>query len=89
MDPDMAAIGGILDRVADDVHHDLLQTAAVTGDEGQTFGGLVDQFVGTLLGVQCIGAGHALDGFAEGEAKSQGDCHRGRNAPKTGGGLSA
>ena len=63
----MAAIGGIFDGVAENVHHDLLQAAAVAHDQRQLTLRRVGQLMAPLLGVKTVGADNALDGIPEGE----------------------
>ena len=69
-DGDVAAVRGVLDGVADDVHHHLLQPAPVPHDQGQVLRRAVDQGVAVLFGRQGVGPGDALNGLPEGKRES-------------------
>ena len=65
---DVAAVGSVLDGIAENVHHDLLQTAAVAYDQGEALRRLIGQGMETLLGSQSIGTDNASMASPEGEA---------------------
>ena len=65
---DGAAVGGVLDGVAQHIHHHLLDAAAVSGDQGKSPAVGADQGVAVALGLQLHRPAHGLDGLPEGEA---------------------
>ena len=67
-DADMTAVRSVFDGIAQNVHHDLFQPAAVAHDERKVLQRAAGELVTVPLGLQGIGTVDALDGVGEGKA---------------------
>ena len=63
----MAAVGRVLDSIAEDIEHDLLDAAAIAHDEREIFGIVVRELVLVAAGLKLRRAEHGVDGGGEGE----------------------
>ena len=68
-DTDVATVGRVLDGIAEDVEHDLLDAAAIAHDEREIFGIVVRELVLVATGLKLRRAEHGVDGGGEREAR--------------------